>query len=59
MDHGQSGGISVEKCAKKIVKAVRRNKKNALIGGKELLMVYLKRYLPPLFYYLVNKVKPT
>jgi dehydrogenase/reductase SDR family protein 7B len=59
MDHGQSGGISVEKCAKKIVMAVKRNKKNALIGGKELLMVYFKRYLPPLFYYLVNKVKPT
>jgi dehydrogenase/reductase SDR family member 7B len=59
MDHGQSGGISVEKCAIKTVKAVRRNKKNALIGGKELLMVYLKRYLPLLFYYLVNKVKAT
>jgi short-subunit dehydrogenase len=59
MDHGQSGGISVGKCAKKIVRAVKRNRKNALIGGKELLMVYFKRYLPPLFYYLVNKVKPT
>jgi dehydrogenase/reductase SDR family member 7B len=59
MDHGQSGGISVEKCAQKIVTAVKRNQKNALIGGKELLMVYFKRYLPPLFYYLVNKVKPT
>jgi dehydrogenase/reductase SDR family member 7B len=59
MDHGQSGGISAEKCAKEIVKAVRRNKKNALIGGKELWLVYLKRYIPPLFYFLVNKVKPT
>jgi dehydrogenase/reductase SDR family member 7B len=59
MDHGQGGGISVEKCAGKIVKAVKRNRKNALIGGKELLMVYFKRYLPPLFYYLVNKVNPT
>jgi dehydrogenase/reductase SDR family member 7B len=59
MDHGQNGGISAEKCARKIVRAVRRNKKDALIGGKELLMVYFKRYFPPLFYYLVNKVKPT
>jgi len=59
MDHGQSGGISTGKCAEKIVRAVMRNQKNAFIGGKELLMVYFKRYLPPLFYYLVNKVKPT
>jgi short-subunit dehydrogenase len=59
MDQGQSGGISPEKCAEKIVKAVKRNKKSALIGGKEILMVYFKRYLPPLFYYMVNRVNPT
>jgi len=59
MDHGQDSGISAALCAKKIVRAVERNKKNALIGGKELLMVYFKRYVPPLFYFLVNKVKPT
>lgn len=58
-DPGQSGGISAEKCARQIVRAVQRNKKNAYIGGKELLMVYFKRYIPPLFYYLVNKVSPT
>jgi dehydrogenase/reductase SDR family member 7B len=59
MDKGQQTGISAEKCAQKIVKAVKRNKKTVLIGGKELLMVYFKRYLPPVFYYLVNKVGPT
>lgn len=58
MDHGQSDGINAGKCAKKIVKAIIRNKKSVLIGGKEILMVYFKRYLPPLFYYLVNKVNP-
>jgi dehydrogenase/reductase SDR family member 7B len=58
-DHGQRSGISVEKCAKEIVRAVKRNKKTVLIGGKELLMVHFKRFIPPLFYYLVNKVKPT
>jgi dehydrogenase/reductase SDR family member 7B len=59
MDQGQRGGISPEKCAVKIVKAVRKNKKNALIGGREILMVYFKRYIPSLFYYLVNRVNPT
>lgn len=58
-DPGQSGGISAEKCARQIVRAVKKNKKNAYIGGKELLMVYFKRYIPPVFYYLVNKVNPT
>jgi dehydrogenase/reductase SDR family member 7B len=59
MDHGQDSGTRVDKCARQIVKAVRRDKKDVLIGGKELLMVYFKRYIPPLFYYLVNRVKPT
>ena len=58
-DPGQSGGISAERCARQVVRAVKRNKKNAYIGGKELLMVYFKRYIPPVFYYLVNKVSPT
>lgn len=59
MDKGLNGGIIPSDCAKKIVKAVKKDKKNALIGGKEILMVYFKRYLPPLFYYLVNRVSPT
>ena len=58
MDQGQNQGISAEKCAAKYLKAIRKRKKEKLIGGKELLMVYFKRYLPSFFYYMAKRIKP-
>jgi dehydrogenase/reductase SDR family member 7B len=59
MDHGLNNGLSPEACASKIVKAIRNKKVLTNIGGKELLMIYLKRYTPWIFYKLVSRVKPT
>ena len=59
MDDGQNTGIPVDKAAKQIVRAIVKNKREVLIGGKELLMVYIKKYLPWLFYKIVSKIKPT
>lgn len=59
MDTGQATGITAEKAARQIIKAIRRNKKEALIGGKERIMVCLKRYLPNLFYKIASKIDPT
>jgi len=58
MDKGQSEGISAEKCARKIVRAIKKNKKEVYIGGTELLMVCIKKYFPGVFYLLSSKVKP-
>ncbi len=58
MDHNLEVGIKAENCAKKIIKAVKRKKVVLYIGGKELIMVYLKRYVPFIFYKLVSKVNP-
>lgn len=58
MDDGQASGISAELCSKKIIKAVQNNKKEVLIGGKEILMVWIRRFLPFLFYNFVNKIQP-
>jgi dehydrogenase/reductase SDR family member 7B len=58
MDKGQANGVSVEYCAAKIDKAVRRNKKQVLIGKKELIMAYLKRFAPWLFYKIALKIDP-
>ena len=55
MDKGQAGGISAEACAKKIEAALQSNRKEVLIGGKELLMVKFKKYLPFLFYKIAEK----
>ena len=57
MDAGQANGITVEKAAKKIVKAIRKQKPEVLIGGKELLMVYFKRFIPALCRKIVRKIK--
>ncbi len=59
MDDGQHFGLPVNKAAKQIVSAIVKNKKEKLVGGKELIMVYLKKYLPWLFYKIVTKIKPT
>lgn len=58
MDHAQANGISAEECAARIMKAVRRNKKEIYVCRKDVLMVYFRRYLPALYYKLVGKVKP-
>ncbi|MFO8236408.1 MAG: SDR family oxidoreductase [Bacteroidales bacterium] len=57
MDQGQETGMPAGKCAKKIVKGMERNKKEILVGRKELIMVYLKRFFPVLFYKVARTVK--
>lgn len=59
MDKGLANGITAEKCARIMRKAIQHNKKHVLIGGKELLMVYIKKFLPGIFYKLVTKIDPT
>jgi dehydrogenase/reductase SDR family member 7B len=59
MDPGQAQGMAVDKCAKKIVKAVYRNRKDILIGSKELILVYIRRFLPFLYFKMASNVKPT
>lgn len=58
MDPGQENGISSESCAEKIIQAVAHNKIEIYIGGKEVLMVYIKRFFPTFFNWLVLKIKP-
>jgi len=58
MDAGQAQGISPEKCARKILRAVMKNRRIVLVGGKELLLARIKMYCPWLFYKLVRKIKP-
>jgi len=58
MDHGQANGITAETCARKIINAVKKNKKEIYIGKIDLMMIYVKRYFPWLYYKLVSKVQP-
>jgi len=58
MDEGQKKGISVDDCARKYLNAIYKRKRSVYIGGKELLMVYFKRFVPWLFYRLVVRLDP-
>ncbi len=59
MDVGQANGMDVNKCARIALRAIHKGKHRQLIGGKDLLMVYLKKFAPPLFYWLARKVSAT
>ncbi|MTI21517.1 SDR family oxidoreductase [Fulvivirga sp. RKSG066] len=57
MDDAQANGMSAAKCAKKMAKAIRRQKNEVYIGGKEIYGVYLKRFFPGLFARVVRKAQ--
>ncbi len=58
MDKGQASGMSAEKSAQIILRAIKKGKKEILYGGKETVMVHIRRWFPRLFYYLASRVKP-
>ena len=58
MDKGQEEGVSASYVAKKIVKAVSNNKNEIIIGKKDVIMPYLKRYIPWLFYQIARRINP-
>ena len=58
MDPSHENAMSAEKCARVITNALAAKRKEVLIGGKELLMVKLKKYVPSLFERLIRKQSP-
>lgn len=58
MDDGQAFGMDVDKSARRIIRKLKAEKKEILVGGKELLMVHIRRFLPFLYYKMVSKIKP-
>jgi short-subunit dehydrogenase len=57
LDQGQENGISADECARRMLDAVKAQKSEAYIGGKECGGVYLKRFIPSLFEKIIRKVK--
>jgi short-subunit dehydrogenase len=56
MDEMQDKGMPAEECASQIVRAMEQEKAEVNIGGKEVLMVYIKRFIPALYRRIIRKV---
>lgn len=59
MDHNQATGMSTEECVRQLYVAVTKNKKEILIGNKEILAVKIKRFFPNLFWKIIKKQSAT
>ncbi len=55
MDKGQLNGIPAHICAKKFIDAIKKGKAEVVIAKKEIIMLYLKRFFPSLFFKLISK----
>lgn len=59
MDDDHAKAISADACAAKTLDAIAAGKAEVMIGGKEVLAVYIKRFLPSLYARVVRKVIKT
>lgn len=59
MDDAQANGMSVEQCAVKILNAIKKEKQEVYIGGKEMSALYLKRFFPKLLTRFLKNRKVT
>lgn len=55
---GQARGLPVDRCARKILKGLKRNRRTVHVGGSELIMLWFHKWVPSLFFYIARKVKP-
>jgi len=59
MDDGLNKGISPEKAARTIIRGIIRNKREILVGSSELIMLYIRRIWPWLFFRIGDRIKST
>jgi short-subunit dehydrogenase len=59
LDEGQANGIKPEVCAKKIITAITNNKRKVYIARQEMVLIFLRKCFPSLFFNLVKKLKST
>ena len=59
MDPGQEKGTPVDRCVRIIINGIRNDKREVFPGGREVLLIHIKRFLPNLAFRLARKVKRT
>ena len=58
MDESHEKAMTAEECAKQIIAGILTNKEELFIGGKELLIVKIKRFFPKWFGKIIRKQSP-
>ncbi len=58
LDDNQAKGMPADQCARIVVKGLKKDKKEILVGKKDKVMVHIRRFIPALYYYLASRVKP-
>ena len=58
MDESHKNAVKPIECAGQILRAIKNNSLEALIGGKELRAVTIKRFFPKLFHRLIRRQSP-
>ena len=57
MDDKTGNGLDPKVVAKKVINGVKRNKSEIYIGRSEILYIYISRWFPGLFRYLISRTK--
>ena len=58
MDESHQEAMSAEACARQILSGIKAQKEEIFVGGKELLLVKIKRFFPSLFSKLIRQQSP-
>ncbi len=57
LDENQANGKSADEAAKTMISAVESNKREIYFGGKEVMGIYIKRFVPGLLSRMLRKMK--
>lgn len=58
MDPGQDKGVTTRKAALTIIRGIKKNRREILVGGSELIMLYIRKYFPAIFFNIAGRIKP-
>jgi dehydrogenase/reductase SDR family member 7B len=59
LDEGLARGLSPDRAAAIIIRGIKKDKREILVGRSEMLLLHIRRYMPWLFFRIADKVKPT
>jgi len=57
LDARQAKGLLPEEAARIIIRGIKKNKREILVGKSELMMLHIRRYCPWLFFRIADKIK--